>query len=121
LSLRIYLDDCAFSYRLRQLLVTAGHIVQIPAEVDPPLTGQADEVHFTHVRATGQLILTYNPADFERLHGQYPDHPGILAVYQDNNPARDMTYADVVRAIANLQEIGVTFAGGFWPLNAYQW
>lgn len=121
MSLNIYLDDCAFSHRLRQLLIAAGHVVQIPAEVDPPLTAQADARHFAHVRATGQIILTYNPADFEQLHTQYADHPGILAVYQDNDPARDMSYSDVVRAIANLQQIGVPLAGGFWVLNAYQW
>ena len=40
MSLKIYLDDCAFSYRLRQLLRDAGYTVQIPAEVIPPLTGQ---------------------------------------------------------------------------------
>jgi hypothetical protein len=88
LSLRSYLDDCAFSHRLRQLLIAAGHVVQIPAEVDPPLTVQADARHFAHVRATGQIILTDNPADFEQLHTQYTDHPGILAVYQDNAPPR---------------------------------
>ncbi|MBX3015717.1 MAG: hypothetical protein KF832_29630 [Caldilineaceae bacterium] len=121
MGLKLYLDDCAFSYRLRQLLLTAGHIVQIPAEVEPPLTGQADAIHFAHVRATGQIILTYNPADFVQLHEQYPAHAGIFAAYQDNNPARDMTYADVVRAIANLQQMGVPLAGNFWILNAYQW
>jgi len=78
-------------------------------------------IHFAHARATGQTILTYNPADFAQLHQQHPDHPGIFAVYQDNDPSRDMTYADVVRAIANLQQSGVTVAGGFWSLNAYQW
>jgi Domain of unknown function (DUF5615) len=121
LSLKIYLDDCAFSHRLRHLLLHAGHSVQTPAEVNPPLTAQADALHFAHARATGQIILTYNPADFEQLHHNFPDHPGILAIYQDNNPARDMTYADVVRAIANLEQMGVIFAGGFWSLNAYQW
>lgn len=103
------------------MLLDAGHQVQIPAEVEPPLTALADHLHFAHARDTGQLILTYNPADFEALHRQQPDHAGILAVYQDNNPSRDMTYSDVVRAIANLQQMGVIFAGGFWVLNAYQW
>jgi hypothetical protein len=121
LSLKLYLDDCAFSYRLRQMLLDAGHRVQTPADVQPPLSAQSDDRHFAHVRATRQIILTYNPVDFEQLHRIYPDHAGILAVYQDNNPARDMTYADVVRAIANLERIGVTLAGGFWSLNAYQW
>jgi predicted nuclease of predicted toxin-antitoxin system len=121
LSLRIYLDDCAFSHRLRQRLQAAGHEVQTPGEADPSLTGAADERHFAHARATGLVILTYNPADFLRLHHLTPDHPGILAVYQDNDPSKDMTYADITQAIANLEETTPTVARGFWILNAYQW
>lgn len=82
MSLAIYLDDCASSHRLRRLLIDAGHRVQTPAEVTPPLTGADDEAHFAHVRATKQTILTYNAADFLQLHGQFPDHAGIMAVYR---------------------------------------
>lgn len=121
MSLAIYLDDCAFSYRLRKLLLEAGHQVQVPADVDPPLTGADDAVHFAHVRVTGQVMLTYNPADFLQLHKQYSDHSGILAVYQDNDPSKDMTYVDIVRAIANVEAVGITLAGSFWSLNAFQW
>jgi hypothetical protein len=32
-----------------------------------------------------------------------------------------MSYADIVGAIANLEQTGVTIAGDFWSLNAYQW
>jgi hypothetical protein len=121
LSLAIYLDDCAFSYRLRTLLLEAGYQVQIPAEVKPPLTGVTDDRHFAHARATNQVILTLNPGDFLLLHQQQSDHPGIFAVYQDNNPLKDMSYQAIVRAIANLQQTGATIAGGFWVLNAYRW
>jgi hypothetical protein len=121
LSLAIYLDDCAFSHTLRRLLVEAGHDAQIPADVTPPLTGAADEVHFAHAQAAGRVILTMNPKDFFHLHQQFPNHSGTLAVYQDNDPTRDMHYADIIRAIANLENTGVTISGGFWSLNAYQW
>jgi len=121
LSLTLYLDDCAFSHRLRQLLRQAGHDVEIPAEVDPPLTGADDLVHFIHARATDRIILTLNPQDFKDLHNQYPNHPGILAVYQDNDLTKDMSYRDIVRAIANLENSVPTVAGGFWSLNAYRW
>ncbi len=121
LSLAIYLDDCAFSHRLRQLLSEAGHQVQVPADLVRPLTGADDEFHFAHAQATGQTLLTYNPADFAALHRQFPEHAGILAIYQDNDPAKDMTYADIVRAIANLEQTGVKIAGEFWVLNAFQW
>ncbi|MBI3959480.1 MAG: DUF5615 family PIN-like protein [Chloroflexi bacterium] len=121
MSLSIYLDDCAFSYRLRQVLLDAGYIVQVPADVDPPLTGAEDALHFAHIQAIGWVILTYNPKDFRKLHNLIPDHPGILVVYRDNDPHRDMTYTDIVRAIRNLQQIQPVLAGGFWVLNGYQW
>jgi hypothetical protein len=121
LSLALYLDDCAFSHELRRLLVEAGHTVETPADVNPPLTGEDDPIHFAHARATGQIILTLNARDFKEMHDQDSDHPGILVVYQDNDPARDMSYREIVQAIANLEKTGVTIAGGFWPLNLYRW
>jgi hypothetical protein len=121
LSLPIYLDDCAFSHRLRKMLIEAGHTVQIPADVDPPLTGAEDQIHFAYASKTGQIILTYNPKDFYILHKATPAHPGILAIYQDNDPSRDMSYADVVRAIANLQKVQPHLSDGFWILNHYRW
>ena len=121
MSLALYLDDCAFSHRLRQLLRQAGHDVQVPADVNPPLTGADDSVHFAHAKATGRVILTLNPRDFKALHDQDPNHPGILAVYQDNDPTKDMSFHDIVRAIANLENNVPTVARGFWSLNAYRW
>jgi len=78
-------------------------------------------VHFAHARTNGRVILTKNVRDFEILHNQHPDHPGILVVYQDNDPARDMSYSEIIQAIANLESAGVAIVGGFWPLNAYRW
>ncbi|HEX9925457.1 MAG TPA: DUF5615 family PIN-like protein [Anaerolineae bacterium] len=121
MSLKIYLDDCAFAHRLRQLLLEAGHDVQVPAEVDPPLTGASDEIHFAHAQTVDRIILTLNPKDFLSLHQKSPHSPGIFAIYQDNDPTRDMSYADIVKAIANLEDTGVPIAGGFWSLNAYRW
>lgn len=111
MSLILYLDDCAFSHRLRQLLIEAGHDVQIPA----------DAVHFAHAKENERVILTFNPRDFLDLHEQDPNHPGILAVYQDNDPTRDMSYRDIVQALSNLESTGVTVSGEFWSLNAYRW
>jgi hypothetical protein len=62
-------------------------------------------------------LKTLNPRDFKALHDQDATHAGILAVYQDNDPTRDMRYADIVRAIANLERSVPQIAGGFWILN----
>lgn len=119
MSLNIYLDDCAFSYQLRQLLLEAGHDVQVPADI--ALSGATDETHFAHAQAVNRIILTMNAKDFFALHQEFPDHPGILAVYQDNDPTKDMRYRDIVRAITNLENTRVAVAQGFWSLNAYRW
>ena len=121
MSLRLYLDDCVFSYELRRLLLEAGHDVETPADVVPPLTGKTDLAHWLPAKAVGRAILTRNPKDFEALHTQDPAHSGVLAIYLDNDPTRDMHHRDVVRAIANLEATGVTIAGGFWSLNSYRW
>jgi hypothetical protein len=121
LSLSLYLDDCAFSHELKRLLIEAGHDVETPADVHPPLTGEDDSVHFTHARATGRIIITLNARDFKEIHDKVPDHPGILVVYQDNNPAKDTSCREIVQAIANLEGSSVTITGGFWPLNVYRW
>jgi len=121
LSLRLYLDDCAFSRELRRLLIQAGHDVQVPADVRPPLTGEDDAIHFAHAQATRRIILTMNAKDFKELHDENPNHRGVLVVSQDNNPTKDMNYHEIVQAISNLENTGVTIAGGFWPLNAYRW
>ncbi len=121
MSLSIYLDDCAFSRKLRQLLVEAGHDVEVPADVFPPLTGANDPIHFAHAKAAGRVIITLNARDFKEIHNHDPDHSGILIVYQDNDPSKDMSYDEIVQAIANLENTGVVIPGGFWSLNAYRW
>lgn len=68
-----------------------------------------------------RAILTLNPRDFKALHDQDAAHAGVLAIYQDNDPTRDMRYADIVRAIANPERSVPQIASGFWILNAYRW
>jgi predicted nuclease of predicted toxin-antitoxin system len=119
--LDLYLDDCAFSHELKRLLQEAGHHVTVPADAQPPLSGADDAIHFAHARATARVILTLNLRDFKDLHDREPEHPGILAVYQDNDPTKDMSYRQVVQAVANLERTGVAIAGGFWVLNAYRY
>lgn len=121
MSLKLYLDDCAFSYRLRRLLQEAGHDVEIPADTVPPLTGADDAEHFAHAITAKRVLLTFNPRDFKALHNQNKQHPGILAVYQDNDPTKDMSYHDIVQAIVNLERTIDEIAGNFWILNAYKW
>jgi predicted nuclease of predicted toxin-antitoxin system len=119
LTLRLYLDDCAYRKARRRGLEAAGHVVTVPADVG--LTGARDRDHFAYARAAGLVLLTQNPDDFVELHERFPDHPGILLVYRDNNRARDMTDHEIARAIANLSAAGVPIAGQAHILNHWQY
>ena len=73
--------------------------------------------------ANSDLLITKNPRDFRALHNQDQNHPGILGIYQDNDPSRDMSDADVVAAIANIEDAvqhGYQIAGEFHNLNAWR-
>jgi predicted glycosyl hydrolase (DUF1957 family) len=119
LSLGIYLDDCAYAKSLVVLLEKAGHLVVTPAEAGT--LGLEDAVHLRYAADHGLAVLTYDADDFAALHEADRSHAGILAVYRDNNPDRDMTYADLVRTIGNLEAAGVAIAAEYHVLNAWRY
>jgi hypothetical protein len=119
LSLDLYLDDCAYDKLFVAHLTAAGHRVVTPAQAGT--TGQDDAVHLSYAAARGLALITKDADDFAALHAANPMHAGILAVCQDNDPTRDMTHADIVRAIANLETAGVPIAGEYHILNHWQY
>jgi predicted nuclease of predicted toxin-antitoxin system len=119
LSLRIYLDDCAYDKGLVRLLRQVGWEVVTP--FDAGLNGQPDEVHLSCATSQGLILLTKNSRDFEKLHTRFPQHAGILSVYQDNDPTKDMNVADIVRAMQNLIATDMPIAGQFIPLNGWRY
>src|SRR5207302_554368 len=122
-SLGVYLDDCANSNLLADLLRLAGHRAVRPADFG--LDGADDDVHLAFAAKDGFAIITKNPADFENLHDFDPNHAGILAVYRDNDPARDMSDAEIVNAISNLEAAtqtgGEPIQGRFHSLNDWRY
>ena len=117
MSLRLLLDEDTQAKQLVLLLRSAGHDVQTVSEAN--LTDQGDSSVLAYARQSGRFLLTRNCGDFQALHRSDPPHPGIFGVFQYNNPEKDMSYADIVQAIANLTASGWTFAGEFVVLN--QW
>ena len=63
--------------------------------------------------------MTRDPDDFEALHQAHPEHPGIFAIYQDND-RRDMSFQEIARAIQNIVDAGVPIAGQFHVLNHWR-
>jgi hypothetical protein len=98
LSQKIYLDDCAYDKELLRWLEQDGHQVVTPAQAG--IIGRADDGHFHYAAGNGLLLLTKNADDFLELHDKDTKHAGILVVYQDNDPDRDMSHADVVRGLS---------------------
>jgi predicted nuclease of predicted toxin-antitoxin system len=119
LSLRIYLDDCAYDKELVRCLEQAGHQVVTPAQAG--LTGRADDMHFRYAIDHQLVLLTKNPDDFLELHQETPDHSGILVIYQDNDPERDMSAADIGKAITNLMKVDITIGAAVHVLNAWRY
>ena len=120
MSLRLYLDDCAYSKRLRDILRGEPYRDDVLTPVEAGLTGQADQVHFDFARSEQRIVVTKDPGDFEQLHRASPDHPGIFAIYQDNLPS-DMTAEDIARAIHRIEQAGVPIPGQLHVLNHWRY
>lgn len=70
--------------------------------------------------ADGRVVLTHNCSDFEELHAEIAAHPGIVAIYQDNDRQRDMTHDDIVRALQHLAKSGAALENSFHVLNVWR-
>jgi hypothetical protein len=121
-NLSIYLDDCADDKELAQRLRHAGYTVVRPREVRT--AGLPDRGHLEYAAQSQLTLLTRNPDDFQDLHRKWQaagrTHFGILLVYQDNNPKKDMSPADVVRAIGNLIASGLPIVNEIHTLNHWR-
>lgn len=105
--------------KLRQ----AGHDVLTATEAG--LLRKPDHVLMEAVIATDRMILTINCGDFVELSeskvAKGIRHPGILLVYRFNVPSKEMSHGDIIRAIANLEEIGIERADQCHSLNSYKY
>jgi predicted nuclease of predicted toxin-antitoxin system len=120
--MNLYLDDDAASALLARLLRNARHDVQVPADVG--LAGRSDAVHLAHAIREGRVCLSRNYRDFEELHllvlQAQGHHPGILLVRRDNDPKRNLSARDIVRAVRNLEAANVPLADQCYVLNPWQ-
>jgi hypothetical protein len=120
--MRLYLDDDMDANVLIRFLRDAGHEVLSPRAV--AMRGAEDEAHLRY--ATGQqcAVVTANVRDFLRLHQTWQEegrhHAGILALYRENNPQRDMTYVQIARAISRLERTGLPLQNTFHNLNMWR-
>lgn len=120
--MKLYLDDDSASPLLAKLLRQGGHDVQVPGDVG--LAGAPDAVHLTRAIRDGRSCLTKDYDDFLILHAlivqSQGNHPGILVVRQENNPAHDLTPKGIVAAIRKLETAGVPIENEYVVLNHWR-
>ncbi len=85
------------------------------------LMGQSDFVVLNYAQQQACSLLTYNCQDFIDLHEQGIKHCGILAVYREANPTKDMGFKAIVKAIANLEAASIPLANQFISLNHWNY
>jgi predicted nuclease of predicted toxin-antitoxin system len=100
------------------LLRADGHDVVAIGELQK--NGTADPAVFDLAQSLERVLLTHNVEDFHELHRQRPGHHGIIAVYRDADPRKNMSYAQIAAAIRRLETLRATIAGGFHVLNHWR-
>ena len=119
MGLRLLMDEDLQAKALANMLRSAGHDVLTAAEAG--LGAASDVTVLAYAHSQGRVLLTRNAGDFRELHEVDSDHPGILAVFQGGDPAKNMSYADIVRAVRNLERAKVELGGQFVVLNAWNY
>jgi hypothetical protein len=120
--MRLYLDDDMDANELIGLLQHEGHAVMSPRAV--AMRGAEDEAHLNYAAGEQYVLLTANVRDFFTLHQRWQEegrsHAGILALYRENNPRRDMTYTQIARAVSHLEGTGLPLQNTFQNLNMWR-
>ncbi len=100
------------------LLRTDGHDVVAIGELAK--NGTTDPEVFDLAQRLRRVLLTHNAEDFHELHRKRPGHQGIIAVYRDPDPRKNMDHAQIAAAIRRLETLRVTIAGDFHVLNHWR-
>ena len=120
--MRLYLDDDMDANELIGLLEHEGHAVVSPRSV--AMRGAEDEAHLSYAATEQRVVLTANVRDFLTLHQRWQEegraHAGILGLYRENNPQRDLTYAQIARAVSHLERAGLALENTFQNLNMWR-
>lgn len=114
--MRLYLDEDIASKELTSRLAAAGH------EILSPLRGEPDSHCWRHAQEHGATVVTMNVVDFVRLAEATESHAGLLLVYRENDPTRDLSAASVVAAVARVAETYWDgLEGVIAVLNQFRW
>ncbi len=119
MSLSLIVDEDTQANRLVEMLRSHGHDVLTVNEAG--ISGLPDVVVMETARSQQRVLLTRNCNDFLELHEANSNHSGVLAIYQNSDFTKSMSYASIVQAITNLEGTGLPLKGQFIVLNQYNW
>ncbi len=119
--MRVYLDDDMDVNMLTRPLQDEGHEGISPRTVGMRGAGMK---RFSVMCCPPVCCVTANARDFLTLHQAWQEagrhHAGILALYRENNPQRDMTYVQIARAISRLARARLALQNTFHNLNMWR-
>lgn len=102
-EIRLYLDEDVEAHALVQALRSRG--VDVITTSETGLTETSDEAQLTRAFQERRALLTYNAADFCRLHKQFiqnsRQHSGIIIAEQQRQSVGEMTRS-LLRLVAKL-------------------
>jgi hypothetical protein len=120
--MRLYLDDKSTDRRVVAHLQRLGHVVLLPAAVGH--SGVSDAKHLAYAIREGYVLLTQNYQDFLDLHdlilAASGQHRGLLLLYTEHDPTRDMTSRSIAVAITRVKAAGVPLANQVYVLNHWR-
>jgi predicted nuclease of predicted toxin-antitoxin system len=123
LSLRLLVDECLLNKLLVDALIAAGHDVQTVNQAG--LVSRSDDAVFAHAIAENRVFITSNCGDFTELAQARitanAHHPGVLLVFQYNNPNKDMSVPELIQAIANFEATGAPIEDNTVSLALYRY
>jgi len=119
--LKLLVDEDTKAGILLSRLRQAGH--DVVSTQDLGKDAALDPEVFELAQRLGRVVLTKNTEDYFDLHEKHKakGHFGVLAVYEDADPDKDMSYKDIVQALANIEGADVVLANNFQTLNAWNW
>lgn len=104
MSLKLLIDEDSQDKILVAKLKEAGHDVVTAKDAD--LLGQPDCAVLARAVASNRIVMTRNCEDFcneaAALKAAGGHHHGILLRYEKNDPEKDMSYDDIVRAVGKI-------------------
>jgi predicted nuclease of predicted toxin-antitoxin system len=116
--LRILVDEDSQARSQLNILRGDGHDVVAVGELDK--NGTSDPEVFELAQSLERVLLTHNTEDFHELHRERPGHRGIMAVFRDADPRKNMNHAQIAAAVRRLETSGATVAGDFHVLNHWR-